>query len=301
MNSLRNNVCGCFLLLAALLIVPASLAQADQPQAVLLAVSGNVGLIRDGRTDPAQTGLALKMGDKLTSTGGKATLLMADGQIRRLGKNQNISITNKDSAVADKNLAAKLIDAAQETMRLGQTPTKAAVVRGQKEIFQIFPRNSVIFNDDLRFAWSGVEKGREVELIILSESPAFKHIFKAKTAKGGVTYPKQAPPLNPGRTYYWKVDASPSLADDLSESKLSWFQIITPDKLKDLQKRQARLMADDNLDSRSSKLIAAYLLLANKMYHEAYKLLLDCQLQSPGDQGIKSLLAGVEKRMYGQI
>ena len=96
----------------------------------------------------------------------------------------------------------------------------------------IYPFNSSITSDQLRFEWEKIEGVGGVEIFLKAPSPAYRYSFKVAPGKNKATFPKNSPPLLADTKYYWKIKGFGGTGPEPLTSKLCWFSILGQEQAK---------------------------------------------------------------------
>ncbi len=263
---------------------------------VLLRVKGKVNIESHNGTSPAKTGMRLNPGDTIRNLDGTASVILSDGKMLAIKKGANFTLPTDNETGSRNTLIAKLMDTIGETTLIGKGPTVKAMVRGDGEVMLIYPFNSCITSDQLRFEWEKIEGVEGVDIFLKAPSPAYRYSFKVEPGKTRAAFPKNSPPLLPGTRYYWKVTGSGRVDPKALTSKLCWFSILGQEQVKKMNTEMAEIDAIRNLDENDRDFLKANLLISYGLYHQAADIL-ERQLQEfPGDKGIKDLLVGLFKK-----
>lgn len=272
---------------------------------VVVSVKGKVEIVSKGKTLAAKSGSVLEPGDVIKSVDGSATILYASGRTMTVKNRETVSVApDEGAAPSGQNLAARLLAAIKETSQKENAPAAHGMVRGgpsvhgmvrgETEIVLSHPRNSFILAHELQFKWTGLAGSEEPEISIISGKPRFRYSFKAKPDAGLAPLPKDAPALEPGRKYYWKVEEWDAVRSNVLSSNLAWFALLAPDAAQKLTGEMAEIDRMRELDDDAKKFLKASLAFSYGLYHRSLEILRD----SPeGDNGIKNLLRAVQTEM----
>jgi len=294
-----ENKCRRFLifLIVSIFIVLAIESPCFSSNGVLLMVKGKVTIDSRSDTYPAKTGLRLKPGVTVKSLGGTASILLSDGRMCLLKKGSSFTVPLDKKEGSQDLLVSRLMDTIKETAHSGRGPTIKGMVRGEKEIVLIYPFNSFIILDELRFEWKGMGGIEEIEVFLKSPSPAYRYSFKTAPGENRASLPKDALPLLPDTRYYWKVKGVEKTEDETYSSKLCWFAILGPGKKETFDSEMEKIDKISGLDESNRKFLKANLLTSYGLYHQAASILKQSFQQFPEDEGIKELLIGLLIKM----
>ncbi|MBA4387489.1 MAG: hypothetical protein C0404_05870 [Verrucomicrobia bacterium] len=267
---------------------------------VLILVKGDVSVVSGGRTAPATSGMKIAAGDVVKAGGGSASILLSDGRMRTVKEKDEFAVPADDPKAAPDKLSSKIMATLRETVSTGRDPTVAAAVRSDSAdpIRAVYPLNSAVLAEDLRFEWAGKGAVSELEVFVKSPAPAYRYSFTVKAGEKRVTLPKDAPPLQPGVTYYWKVASTENDAAIATQSSLSSFSLLSKD---DAVKLAAELKLMDDGDGKSDPgqvaITRACVYLSYGMNNNAATLLEELVKNTPTDEAAKELLKSIRIKM----
>jgi len=264
---------------------------------VLLMVQGKVTVDAKNGSQPAKTGSPLMPGDTVTSRGGQVTVLLSNGTLRSVKPGGKLVIPSPSAGEKGEKLLSRLVDTVRETARKGRGPTIKGMVRGQGEILSIYPYNSVVEKEALRFEWEPLKGGGDAEVVIKAHQPPYRHSIPAKAGGNRIGFPANAPPMTAGIRYYWKVKTAETGSTPIRQSKLRWFAILSSDRSTSLAGELSHIRKLAAVGSKDRVLLEANLLIGYHLYHRAEKLLKNAIEATPADPGLKELLAGVYTEM----
>ena len=274
---------------------------------VLLLVKGKVTVNSLGLTYPASTGLRLKPGDIVGSLGGTASILLSDGRIDMVDKESSFTVPKEKIEDSEDEMIIRLMDTIRATAHRGKELTieesveeeeeKGAEEKEKKEIRLIYPYNSFITLNKLRFEWEGMKGVEDIYIFLKSPSPVYKYSFKAQSGKNRALLPKDARPLLPGIRYYWKVRGFEIKESESYASRLCWFTILGPEKADALNAEIKKINEMGDLDKNNKEFLKANLLISYGLYHNAANILKKSRQQFPEDVGMKELLIGLFLKM----
>lgn len=264
---------------------------------VILTVTGTVNMSVGGETLPAKTGATLKPGDAVKSVDGRVTVMLADGTMKPVAPGETFVIPAPGAAQSGDTLVARLVETVKETAGQGRGPTVKGMVRGLKELVPLYPHNSVVTADDLRFRWQPVENLEHVEIAVKSYSPKYRYSFPVEPGVNSTGMPGEAPPLDAGEKYYWKVEGVTVGTAEPHTSPLRWFSILEAEKQGQLDAEMEKIDRMEGLSAADRKLLKANVYILYALYHRAAGILGEMLENAPGDAGLKDLLTGVRLKM----
>lgn len=282
---------------AVCLLLASASADGLAASAVILGVKGDVSVISGGKKTPAATGLRIEAGDTVKSGTGTASLLMSDGRMRSVTPGQTFTLPPEKAPAAAEPLAGRLMASLKETVQAGTDPLVTAAVRGTAEMAPVYPFNACVAREDVRFEWKGPDKKIQVEIVIQSPDPVYKFAFRTNAVANKADFPADAPALQPGAKYYWRVTDLTDPDNEPPATTPCWFTILSA---ADKEKLAADLQAVDLMketDENARRLLKANLYASLGLYHPAVDLLEKCRQAFPDDAGILTMLKGIFARM----
>jgi hypothetical protein len=292
-KSIKSLIC----LGSAIFLVLAAKSLGLSATGVLLMVKGKVTVSSHGAAYPAKTGLRLKPGDTINSLGGTVSVLLSDGRMRTVDTGSSFTLSEEQRGDWQDPFVARVMDTIRDTAHRGRGPTTKGMVRGEKEIVVVYPYNSCVLSDELRFEWEGVEGLDDVGVFLKSPSPVYKYSFKAGSGENRASLPEDAPPLVPGHRYYWRVKGFQKTHMKPYASRLRWFAILSPQDTDRSKTEMRRIDAMDGTDQNTKEILRANLLISHGLYHRAVRILRQSLQQLPEDEGLKELLIGLLLKM----
>jgi hypothetical protein len=204
---------------------------AARAQATVIAVSGKVSIRRDGWSGwlPVRFGTAVAVGDLLhTDVGATLEVLCPDLTRRKLSGNE--------TSGAPCGAAQSPTRGEAGGPRLG--PLRSGYAEPQHELTLLRPRWTLLEETRPVIRWSAPPGVRSVQVTVVGVK------FKWSTQATGtrMVYPANAPRLIPGRQYSVLVTALP-LASTADGEAWPIFEVLTPEKVADLERRVAKIHA----------------------------------------------------------
>ncbi|MBW1780584.1 MAG: hypothetical protein JRL30_07575 [Deltaproteobacteria bacterium] len=245
---------------------------------------------------PAKTGMRLNPGDTVSSLGGTASVILSDGKMLVVKRDASFTLPADSKAESRETLIVRMMGTVGEISRIGKGPTIKAMVRGVDVVMLVYPFNSCITSDQLRFEWERIEGVEGVEIFLKSPSPAYRYSFTVEPGKNKVSLPKDSPQLLPDTRYYWKVKGTGRTEPEALASKLCWFSILGQEKITKMNAEMSKIDTIRNLDKNDRDFLKATLLISYGLYHRAAGILKRQLQESPEDKGIKELLTGLFKK-----
>jgi hypothetical protein len=272
-------------------------APAAAAEGVLLSVSGRVDVEVHGADRPAKTGLRLRAGDRVKSSGGEASGILEDGRLFRVRRGETYTVPGDRAAGPAGELASRLMDTLRETASRGRSPTAESPQREEGGIRLLYPHNARLLPGEVRFEWEPVQGVDRVEITVKSVFPVYKETFASTAGESGAFLPREAPPLVPGVRYYWKVTGVEDGTGEPLSSDLAWFSVLEPEEARRMRSTLEALEAMDFLEAPARDVLRAGLLIAHSLHHRAEALLKGCLERRPEDPGVKELLGGLYLEM----
>ncbi|MFH1488578.1 MAG: hypothetical protein ABII06_06725 [Pseudomonadota bacterium] len=266
-------------------------------EGVVISIKGKVTVSAHGADSPARAGMRLKPGFKVQSLGGTASLLLDDGKMHSIKEGGSFTVPPGESAGVKDNMASRLMDTIRETTLRGKGPTIKGMVRGEREIALIYPFNSFITPDELRFEWEATVGLADLEISLKSPSPVYQFAFKPGPGENRALFPEKGAPLSPGVRYYWKVTGFDEAKGETYRSKLAWFTILDPQKTEALKGEINKIEATADLEEGGKAYLTANLFISYGLHHRAVRVIEESLARNPENTGMKELLQGVFAKM----
>lgn len=260
---------------------------------VVLSVKGDVTVTTGGNKVAAKNGTKLSGGDVVKSNGGTASVLFADGRMKAVKEGGELVVPKDDAKAEPDKMSTKLMAAINETISTGPAPTVTAAVRSDSApgAVPVYPFNSAVLADELRFEWSGKRAVSGLEIFVKAPSPAYRYSFTVKAGESVATLPKDAPALHPGTTYYWKISDAGSEGKETEESVLCSFSVLSKDDAAKSSAEMEKLVeASKDLEANAQALVRAYQYLSYGLNHKAIKVLEERLKADPADAAARELL-----------
>jgi len=265
---------------------------------VLISVNGKIEIVSNGKTSIAKPGRTLTSGDLVKSLGGTAVLVLASGKTQMIKASQEYKMS--EGAGGKKNgLGARLASALSEAKNSSKGPFVRGMVRAGGGFKLLYPSNSSILLDHLKFDWKERENTAEAKIIVKSEDSDFNFSFNPNLDADTITWPKDGPKLVPGQKYYWKVTGMDLESMQESSSNLRWFRILTSNESGELEKGLQQILSIKNIQPSDKVLLKAGLFYSFQLDHEVLNLLKSFRESRGLNESEKELLTAVEKRMEG--
>jgi len=173
------------------------------------------------------------------------------------------------------------------------------MVRAGNGFKLIYPSNSSILSDRLKFDWKGRENTAEAQITVKSEDSDFNFSFSPDLDADTITWPKNGPELVANQRYYWKVTGMNLESMGESSSGLRWFRILTPSESDDLEKGLQQILSIKDIQLSDKILLKAALFYSFQLDHEVLNLLQPFGKSRELSDTEKELLTAAEKRMEG--
>ncbi len=186
------------------------------PMAILTDVSGSVQLLRGGKGKPiaAKNGTQLQAGDVVRVAKGNATVYYVSRAPQALKTSQQVRVAAANAPAQKpsvwRNVYAGI--ASGFNSRPQHTPGTIRNVT----IRRMWPINSAILQNRPTFVWSKAPNLATNPAVFTLCDAEENIIWQTTTAASSVTYPNDAPTLQPGQKYFWNVE----LIDENVASKL---------------------------------------------------------------------------------
>lgn len=213
-------------LLLAIILLPAA---AQDRVAIITEIAGTVELARSGSASfgAAEWGTPLFNGDRVrTASGAQAVLLFSNNNLMTVSAGNTYTVGGQQGG-SSRAVSSSVISSDTDLTlhRAGQGEVE--VLGGLRNsgllppVDLTFPFRTVVTSDTPTFAWVTDE---EYESYTVSIRGPAGEIWSGETTDTALTYPADAPALESGTTYFWKVDAETMF--DVVESEVTSFQIM---------------------------------------------------------------------------
>ena len=213
-------------LLLALTIFPAN---AQDRVAIITEIAGSVELARSGSASfgAAEWGSPLFNGDRVRTAGGaQAVLLFSNNNLMTVSGGNTYTVGGQQGG-SSRAVSSSVISSDTDLTlhRAGQGEVE--VLGGLRNsgllppVDLAYPVRTVVTSNGPEFFWVADD---EYEAFTVSVRGPVGEIWSGETTDISIMYPADAPVLEPGQTYFWKVDAETLF--DVVESEVTSFQIM---------------------------------------------------------------------------
>jgi hypothetical protein len=96
-----------------------------------------------------------------------------------------------------------------ESKKVEKQTLVVGATRGFPQPIALAPRLGKVYGLNPTFAWSYEGKAQRFVFVLLDDAQA--EVFRSEITGTGFRYPQTAPPLEPGKTYFWTVEVSSAL------------------------------------------------------------------------------------------
>jgi hypothetical protein len=235
--------------LAVLTLVPiAASALAETPAAVLLGCRGTVTVVRNGgQTVPGTFGMSLEPGDEVrTGPESQAEVHFDNGQWVQIGPNSSTQVHGAKSApMAGSSAGEKSFEVVQNFIKLKNSEGTSSVARlrsGEKhaDLRAISPMQSKVRDGSPTFRWAVSDPAAELRLTLYSDKGVYwqTDVPKGKTE---LSYPSDAPVLEPGVTYSWVLETTDPLVFPPLRSEAAFFEVLSDEDARALDASLAQI------------------------------------------------------------
>jgi len=307
-----RNLVATFVVLACVIAVLPVAVRAQAPTAVLLSCSGEVTIVRGGSEIKGTFGLNLEAGDEIrTGADSAAEIHFDDGNWVRMGANSSMQVKGQRSAstadpaaggkiAASGSMGKQSFQTVQNFIKLKDSEGSSSMARlrsadEQPELHAESPRQTVVRGLPV-FVWKATDPATELKLNVYNETGVhWEQVVRGATA---LSYPEDAPALEPGTAYSWTLETTDPLKFPPLRSQAAFFEILSPE---DDEKLVAAL--DECAQSEGNKAsVSAEHVVRASLYFE-YNLLDDAIAETkeaiavdPENPALRSILA----RLYAQ-
>jgi hypothetical protein len=291
-------------LLVALLLAPTFVyAQGESPLALLMARHGDVTVLREGASMAGEFGMHLDAGDEIrTGEQSSADIVFATGQMLQLGANGRLVVQGSRPAGASGSSAQsssanpvehvlKLKDA-RGTSRLGAVRSGGSTA----EILAVSPRGSNKTRAKRPiFRWSGGDEAGELLFAVEADGKPF--FETTVSGASSLQYPNDAPALESGKSYAWRVKTSDPLALSPAESQTAFFEVLSHEEAQQVEGEIAALEEAEISDATRAVLLAG-ILYDHRLVDEAIEVM-DLALKSEdADPGMVEVLENLRDAIW---
>ncbi len=266
-------------------------------EAVVIALSGNAEITRAGKTIPAHPGTRLQEGDAISVQQGELNLITSNGKLETVQSGTSYTVPSGEKQKGEAlntRLLASLADAAGDYER----PTVKGMVRGGEGLQPEFPRNTAILAKDLRFSWQNEADLEGMKFELKKRNPRFSFSHKLADGSSDLLYPEDAPSLEAGVPYYWKVEGYNMLTGEPSETPLVWFQILPAEEEHKVRKELEQLKAME-ISEQAKAVLRVGIYTSRQLYGDAHRELNSALKKDPDNAVFRSLLSALEQKMEG--
>jgi len=278
------------------LVFAASVADGPKPAAMILAITGDVKLLRNGAEpqQPKRMGLLLA-GDKLTTpaAGGCRVVFLVDGHTEDVHPSQTAAIAAAGVSPADAAARATVVvpeSALKGLQALAQSGRAGVeIIRSPKEgppcVLPIHTATVPTTRPD--FAWPKEDGavGHDVAVYRGEKKSADGLVWAVECREPALAYPAGQAALTAGETYFWTVTARGPKVRIVAEAV---FQLATADEAKGFADVAKLAASRDPAD----RLLAAALYEGAKVYGESLRLYQKLAVEFPAETWVQTALAG---------
>ena len=293
---MRNRIIPILTVCAIAMLTSA--AMCENPSAILLSFNGEVVVTRNsGETIDASYGLALFAGDEIqTGPASGAEIHFENGSWIEVGANSSMQVKQqgKKKQKTEKNTGPKSFAKVNNFMKLKDsegTSTLAALrsVEKKQELLLESPSQTKIRDSLPLFQWKASGQAGELLLTLYNEDGIqWKH--KVKGA-GNLSYPDDAPSLQPGTTYSWTIETTDPLTFPPLRSKAAFFEVLSEEEEKELAALLEELDRDKTTSESSYHIVRASLFFDFSLIDEAIAETKEALKTDPGNTTLRSILA----------
>ena len=289
----RKGLFGLWIVMAVLGLA----APVHSAEGVLLTVSGQVDVESRGASRPGKTGLRVRPGDTVVSLGGQASGILDDGRMFRVGEGESYPVPGDRAGGPAGGLASRLMDTIRETASRGRGGAVKGGDSGGNELRLLYPHNACVLPGEVHFEWEPLEGVDRVKITVKSPSPIYRQTFISSSGETGAFLPGEAPPLEPGVRYYWKVQGAGALEGETPSSSLAWFAVLEPGRIREMEGAMDAVETMDFFEEPDRDVLRASLLISYGLYHRAADILKKGLKRFPKDPGMRELLGGLLLKM----
>jgi hypothetical protein len=265
--------------------------------ALISSIVGNVEFQRASE----QEWRAARMGDQLfegdvlrTHDHSKASLFFSNGSIITVHPKSRVALSLREmDEKTEGSLTASVSRGVME--RIGgifsaekKRETLTAVPGIRKKIEEeemgvrvLYPRNSMILTPRPHVRWN-IRGKHQMVMVSLTLKGMGGRLWTLNTKETEIPYPKDQRPLEPGQTYFVRVESM----DDSSVSDEVYFRILDDQSAEDVRRiaKQMEALRKSNPDDITPEFILTTFYRNNGLYHMALERLDTLEMKTPGER-----------------
>lgn len=210
----------------------------NDPAAVLTSCKGAVTVLRAGALSPASFGAALRDGDEVkTGAGSEAEILFSAGNWVQIGPNSSMRIKGRPAGTntapeGDRSSASNgSFEVVQKFLKLKNAEGSSAIgglrsADNATRLVAVTPCQTRVRTTQPVFKWKLDDPTTELKLTVYGQSAVVWQTTVSNATT--VTYPADAPALNPGVSYSWTLETTDPLVSPPLRTPASFFEIMSP-------------------------------------------------------------------------
>jgi hypothetical protein len=275
------------------------------PLAVLMSCNGDVTVVKtDGTKVRGSFGQPLAAGDEVrTGKDAAADILFENGNYVSIGASSTMKVRGPktNGGEAAKPMGDNGFQVAQNFLKLKSAQGTSSItgLRGSdqwtEQLRAVSPRETRVIDGRPTFVWEVREPEEELQLTVYSEAA----VHWKRTVQGvtQLTYPDDAPVLNAGLSYSWKLETTDPLRYPPLSSQAAFFEIISDDERGDLETTLKRIEEDGSLAEVSRHIMRASVYFNHDLLANAVVETEAAVAAAPDDASLQAILA----RLYTQV
>jgi hypothetical protein len=182
------------------------------------------------------------------------TMAVSQGKPADSGKPSPTASQRKDSRAAQPaprprvttNLGAFELAPQQNVRETVSVSGASRGAAGQSAPVLLAPHLGKLYGPSPRFAWIFSRPARKYVFLLMDESQ--EEIYRTEVVRAEFQYPVDAPPLEPGKTYYWQIEPQP-LTLDTAPSPPAGMQVVSGPELQELERALSRIGPSDSYEA----------------------------------------------------
>jgi hypothetical protein len=275
----------------------------EAPAAVLLGCRGDVTVVKRNGSPAAGTfGMPLDAGDEIrTGADSQAEIHFDNGQWVQIGPNSSTQVHGAKTASGTAASAGeKSFELVQNFLKLKDAEGTSSLARlrsGDKAVAlrAASPVQTKIREGVPTFRWSATDPSTELRLTIYSDKGVH---WKQDVSVGSstLTYPGDAPALEPGVTYSWVLETTDPLVFPPLRSEAAFFEVLSQQETRGLEESLSGIERGAKPSDSTYHLFCASLYFSHGLMEEAISETTKALEVDPQNSELHAILA----RLYAE-
>jgi len=162
-----------------------------------------------------------------------------------------------------------------EPSKVRRQTTVVGATRGLPRPVVLAPRLGKLYGSNPQFAWS--YEGKAQRFVFVLRNDAQEELFRTEVSGTTYQYPRSAPPLESGRTYFWTVEVASSVMGSIVSAPVG-FLVISSSQREEIEKRLTQV---SSADPYQAGLARARLLTDYRLWYDALEAYADLIARFP--------------------